>query len=93
MDLTMPMPKLAVQTATARGSPCEAKTVQHVPKQIGKARMVQPVTTELSISSKGGVGVVVHLLKQRRNMLTFHPSETTTKLNISLNNKKFHSDF
>jgi hypothetical protein len=62
--------------------------VQHVPQQGGKAETVQPVITEPSISTKGGVGVVVHLSKQRRNRSHFiHRIETTTKLNINVNNK------
>jgi hypothetical protein len=86
--LTMPTFKLAVQMSMLYGSPREDKMVQHIPKQGGKAGMVQPVTTEPSVSSKGGVGVVVHLSKQSRNESTFHPSDkTTTKLNITSTTK------
>jgi hypothetical protein len=74
VDLTMPMPKLVVQAAIVRGGPHEAETVQHVPQQGEKARTVQPVTTEPPINTKGGVGVVIHLSKQRRNGSTFYPS-------------------
>jgi hypothetical protein len=47
--------------------------VPHVLKQGGKARMVQPVTIEPSVKTKGGIGVVIHLSKQRRNKSIFHP--------------------
>jgi hypothetical protein len=42
-------------------NPQVAKTVQHVPEQGGKIEAVQPVTTEPSIGSEGGIGVVTHL--------------------------------
>jgi hypothetical protein len=74
VDLTTPTNEFVVQAATVRGGPYEAERVQHVPQQGGKAMMVQPVTTEPSISTEGGVGVVVHLSKQRRNESKFHPS-------------------
>jgi hypothetical protein len=65
MDLGAPQPKLMVWEATVHRKLRVAKTVQHIPEQGGKPRAVQPVATELSVSSKGGVGVVVHLLKIR----------------------------
>jgi hypothetical protein len=65
MDLAAPQPELMVQTATVRGKPRVAETVQHVLKQGGKPRAVQPVTTEPSVGSKGGIGVVIHLSKIR----------------------------
>jgi hypothetical protein len=65
MDLAAPQPKLTVRTATVHRKPRAAETVQHVPEQGGKPGMVQPVTTEPSVGSKGGVGVVVYLLKIR----------------------------
>jgi hypothetical protein len=65
MDLAAPQPELTVRTATVRGKPCVAKVVQHVPEQGGKPGAVQPVTTEPSVGSKGGVGVVIHLPKIR----------------------------
>jgi hypothetical protein len=67
MDLTAPKPELAVQAATVHRGPCVAKTVQHVPEQGGKTEAVQPVTSEPSISSEGGIGVVIPLLKTREN--------------------------
>jgi hypothetical protein len=63
MDLVAPQPELMVWTATVRGEPCVAKTVQHVPEQGAKPRAVQPITTEPSVGSKGGVGVVIYLSK------------------------------
>jgi hypothetical protein len=37
--------------------------VQYVPEQGEKHGAVQPVATKPSVSSKSGVGVVIHLLK------------------------------
>jgi hypothetical protein len=65
MDLAMPQPKLTVRTTTVHGNPRVAEAVQHVPEQGGKTRAVQPITTEPSVSSKGGIGVVIHLSKTR----------------------------
>jgi hypothetical protein len=65
MDLAAPQPELMVRAATVRGKPCVAKTVQHVPEQGGKPGAVQPVATKPSVGPKGGVGVVIHLLKTR----------------------------
>jgi hypothetical protein len=65
MDLTVPQPELTVWTAMIRGEPRVAEAVQHIPKQGEKPEVVQPVTTEPSVSSKGGVGVVIHLSKIR----------------------------
>jgi hypothetical protein len=63
--------------------------VQHFPKHGGEARTVQPVTTEPTVSCEGSVGVVIHLSKRRRNGQNFiHRTDTTTKLNINLNDKK-----
>jgi hypothetical protein len=61
MDLVAPQPKLMVRVAMVRGKPRVAKTVQYVPEQGGKPGAVQPITTEPSVGSKGGVGVVIHL--------------------------------
>jgi hypothetical protein len=65
MDLAAPQPELMVQTAMVRGIPRVAEEVQHVPKYGGKHGVVQPVTMEPSVGSKGGVGVVIHLSKTR----------------------------
>jgi hypothetical protein len=65
MDLAAPQPELTVRTATVHKKPRVAETVQHVPEQGGKPGAVQPVTTEPSVGSKGGVGVVIYLLKIR----------------------------
>jgi hypothetical protein len=75
MDLTVPQPKLMVQTATVRGKTRVAEAVQHVPKQGGKPGAVQPVTTEPSIGSKGGVGVVIHLSKTREKRINISSVE------------------
>jgi hypothetical protein len=48
-----------------RGKPRVAETVQHVPEQGGKLGVVQPITTEPSVGSKGGIGVVIHLSKTK----------------------------
>jgi hypothetical protein len=65
VDLAVPKPELIVRMTTVRGGPCLAKAVQHILKQRGKTRVVQPVATEPSISSEGCVGVVIHLSKTR----------------------------
>jgi hypothetical protein len=65
MDLVAPQPKLTVWAATVCGNPRAAKAVQQVPEQGGKTEAVQPITTEPSVSSEGGVGVVIHLSKTR----------------------------
>jgi hypothetical protein len=75
MDLAAPQPKLTVQMATVRGKPCVAKAVQHVPKQDRKPGAVQPVTTEPSVGSKGGVGVVIHLSKTREKRINISSIE------------------
>jgi hypothetical protein len=82
MDLAAPQSELMVLTATIRGEPHVAEAVQHVPEQGGKPGVVQSITTEPSIDSKGGVGVVIHLLKQGRNESTFHPSNRDNKLKL-----------
>jgi hypothetical protein len=65
-----------VQAAVVRGAPRVAKTVQHIPEQGGKAGMVQSVTTKPPVSTKGGLGVVIHPSKQRRNGTIFHGSDS-----------------
>jgi hypothetical protein len=65
VDLTASKPELTVQAATVRGSPRVAKAVQHVPKQGGEARTVQPIATKSSVGSECGIGVVVHLSKTK----------------------------
>jgi hypothetical protein len=63
MDLAAPQPELTVRMAMVHGKTRVAEAVQHVPKQGGKPGAVQPVTTEPSVGSKGGVGVAIHLSK------------------------------
>jgi hypothetical protein len=65
MDLAAPQPELTVRAATVRGKSLVAEAVQHVLKQGGKPRAVQPVAMEPSVDSKGSVGVVVHMSKSR----------------------------
>jgi hypothetical protein len=65
MDLAAPQPKLTVWVAAICGKPRVAEMVQHVPDQGGKPGAVQPIATEPSVGSKGGVGVVFHLSKTR----------------------------
>jgi hypothetical protein len=75
MDLAAPQPELTVWTAVIRGKPRVAKAVQHVSEQGGKPGAVQPVTTEPSIGSKGGVGVVIHLSKTREKRINISSIE------------------
>jgi hypothetical protein len=56
MGLAAPQPELTVWVATVHGNPRVAKVVQHIPEQGRKTGVVQPVTTEPSVSSEGGVG-------------------------------------
>jgi hypothetical protein len=65
MDLAAPQPELTVRMTVIHGKPRVAEAVQHVPEQGGKPGAMQPITTEPSIGSKGGVGVVIHLSKIR----------------------------
>jgi hypothetical protein len=75
MDLAAPQPELTVRTATVRGKTRVAEAVQHVPKQGRKPGAVQPVTTEPSVCSKGGVGVVIHLSKTREKRINISSIE------------------
>jgi hypothetical protein len=75
MDLAAPQPELTVRAATVRGKPRVAEAVQHVLEQGGKPGVVQPVTTEPSIGSKGGVGVVIHLSKTREKQINISSIE------------------
>jgi hypothetical protein len=75
MDLAAPQPELMARAAMARGEPHVAKAVQHVPEQGEKPRAVQSVTTEPSVGSKGGVGVVIHLLKTREKRINISSIE------------------
>jgi hypothetical protein len=79
MDLAAPQSELTVQTTVIRGTTLVAEAVQHVSEQGKKLGAVQPVTTEPSIGSKGGVGVVIHLSKQGGNESTFHLSNRDNK--------------
>jgi hypothetical protein len=75
MDLAAPQPELMVRAAAIRRKPRVAKAVQHVPEQGQKPGAVQPVTTESSVGSKGGVGVVIHLLKTREKQINISSIE------------------
>jgi hypothetical protein len=75
MDLVAPKPKLTVWTATVCAGPHVAKLVQHVPEQGGNTRAVQPITTEASVGSEGGVAVVVHLSKRREKRINISSIE------------------
>jgi hypothetical protein len=63
MDLAASQPELTVWAATVCSKPRVAEAVQYVPEQGEKHGAVQPVATKPSVSSKSGVGVVIHLLK------------------------------
>jgi hypothetical protein len=49
--------------------------VQHVPEQGGKPEAMQPVTTEPSVSSKGGVGIIAYLSKIREKRINISSIE------------------
>jgi hypothetical protein len=75
MDLTVPQPELTVWAAVIRGKPRVAEAVQHVPEQSGKPGAVQPITTEPSIGSMGGTGVVIRLSKTREKQINISSTE------------------
>jgi hypothetical protein len=65
MDLVVPLPELMVRAGAIRGKPHVAEAVQHISEQGGKPGAVQPVTTEPSVGSKGGIGVAIQLSEIR----------------------------
>jgi hypothetical protein len=75
MDLAAPQSELTARMAAVRGKPHVAEAVQHVSKQGGKPGVVQPVTTEPSVGSKGGIGVVIHLPKIREKQINISSIE------------------
>jgi hypothetical protein len=75
MDFAAPQSELTVLTTVIRGKLHVAEVVQHVLKQSGKPGTVQPVTTEPSVGSKGGVGVVIHLSKTREKRINISSIE------------------
>jgi hypothetical protein len=75
MDLTTPKSELTVRATTVHENPRVAKMVQHVPEQGAKTGAVQPVTTEPSVGSEGGIGVVVHLSKTREKQINISSIE------------------
>jgi hypothetical protein len=75
MNLAAPQSELMVRTDAIRGKPRVAEAVQHVLKQGRKPEAVQPITTEPSVSSKGGVGVVIHLSKTREKRINISSIE------------------
>jgi hypothetical protein len=88
MDLAAHQPELMVRVAVTRWKPRVAKAVQNIPEQGGKPGAVHPVTTEPSIGSKGGIGVVIHQSENGRNDQHFiHRIETTNQ-----NSKVNHDD-
>jgi hypothetical protein len=78
-----------VRVTTVRGGPRVAKVVQHIPEQSGKAGVVQPVATEPSVGSEGGVWVVVHLSKIREKQINISSIQQRqqTKLQTNHHNK------
>jgi hypothetical protein len=91
MDLAAPQPELMVRMATVRRKTRVAEAVQHVPKQGGKPGAVQPITTEPSVGSKGGVGVVIHLSKTREkriNISSIEQKQQTKTLKINHDDSK-----
>jgi hypothetical protein len=75
MDLAASQPKLTVCVATVHGKPRVAEMVQHDPEQGGKFGAVQPITTEPSVGSKDGVGIVIHLSKIREKRVNISSIE------------------
>jgi hypothetical protein len=85
MDLVAPKPELMVRVTTIHGSPHVAKMVQHIGKQGGKTGVVQPVTMEPSVGSKGGVGVVIHLSKTRHKRINISSIEQRRQTKSPIN--------
>jgi hypothetical protein len=85
VDLTASTPELTVRAAMVRGSPHVAETVDHVPDQGRKTQTVQPITTEPSVGPEGGIGVVVHLSKTKKNESLFHPLNRDNKSELKRN--------
>jgi hypothetical protein len=75
MDHAVPLPELTVRAAVIRGKPRVAEAVQHVSEMGGKPGAVQPITTGPSIGSKGGIGVVIHLLEIREKQINISSIE------------------
>jgi hypothetical protein len=75
VDLAAPQPELMVWTAVIHRKPRVAEAVQHVLKHGGKPGAVQPITTEPSVGSKGGVEVVIHLSKTREKRINISSIE------------------
>jgi orotate phosphoribosyltransferase-like protein len=69
IDLEVPQPELMVRAVMVCGKTRVAEVVQHIPEQGGKPRAVQPIATEPSVDSKGGVGVVINLSKTREKQI------------------------
>jgi hypothetical protein len=81
MDLAAPKPELMAQATMVQRSPRVAKMIQHVLEHGGKTRAVQPVTTEPSVGSEGGIAVVIHLSKKEEtNQYFIHQTETTNQI-------------
>jgi hypothetical protein len=82
MDLAVSQSKLTVWAATVHGKTRVVKAVQHVLEQGGKPGVVQSITTEPSVGSKDGVGVVVYLSKTREKRINIssieHKQQTKT---------------
>jgi hypothetical protein len=68
VDLAVSTPKQMVRVTIVRESPRLAKMVQHVPEQGGKIGVLQLIETEPSVGSEGGIGVVIHLSKNKGEM-------------------------
>jgi hypothetical protein len=75
MDLAVPLPELTVRAAMICGKPHVAEAVQHISEQGGKPGAVQPVTTEPSVGSKGGIEVVIHLSEIREKRINISSIE------------------
>jgi hypothetical protein len=75
MDLATPQPKLMVRVVMVCGKPRVAEAVQHIPEYGGKPGAAQPITTEPSVSSKGGIVVVIHVSETREKRINISSIE------------------
>jgi hypothetical protein len=81
-DLSMPNLELTENTTTVIGLLHVAEVLQHIPQQVEKSQAVQPIGGQRTIRTNATVRVSIHLSKQERNELTFHPSNRGKKKGI-----------
>jgi hypothetical protein len=74
VDLALPNLELVKNTTMIVGLLHIAEALHYIPQKVGKSRAVQTVGGQQTIRTNVTARVSVHLSKQGRNGLTFHPS-------------------